>query len=290
MRMFADYNPIAVAVYFLAVAGIAMFSMDPVILAISLAGALCFYFVRNGRSGARSHLYALALFAGMALINPIVSHNGATVLFVVNHNPITLEAFVYGVAASTMIISTLYWFRSFSQIMTSDRLLYLFGAISPRLALILSMALRYVPLFGVQARRVGQAQKALGLYKEDNIVDRFRSGMRIFSVMVTWALENGIVTADSMTARGYGIGKRSRFSLFRFTLGDGVLLGLALSLAGCALLGLSGRDFEFYPVMKLSPLTARALAGYISYGILAFLPTIINVKEAVRWSCLRSSI
>lgn len=154
MRTFAEYNPIAVAVYFLAVAAIPMFSMNPVILLLSFIGAVLLYFIRNGMKNGRTHMYSLLLFIVMALINPLVSHNGVTVLFVMNDNPVTLEALIYGIAASAMIISVLYWFRSFSQIMTGERLLYVFCALSPKLALVLSMALRYVPLFGSQTKKI----------------------------------------------------------------------------------------------------------------------------------------
>ena len=290
MRGFAQYNPIAVAVSLLAAAGIAMFCMDPIVLLLSLSGALAGFFLRNGMKGAAVHGWILLLFAIMAIINPLTNHNGATVLFVMNHNPITLEAMIYGVAASAMVITVLYWFRSFSQIMTSDKLLYLFGALSPKLALILSMTLRYVPLFGQQVQKVKQAQKALGLYKEDNIVDSVRANTRVLSVMVTWALENGIITADSMTARGYGTGRRSHFRLFRFTKADAALLASTLVLAAMAVWGILGREITWYPTYALSPLTVRAMTGYISYGVLAFLPVITDAKEAIKWRCFESNI
>ena len=204
MRSFENANPLALAVYFLSVSGISMFCMNPLLLFLSLTGAVLYYFVRSGRKRMKSHLWSLGLFLVLVVLNPLVSHNGVTVLFVLNHNPVTLEAAVYGIAAAGMILAVLYWFRSFTEIMTSDKLLYLFGKFSPKLALVLSMGLRYVPLFTRQAQKIGQTQTALGLYKDDNLIDRFRGGMRIFDVLVTWGLENGIITADSMTARGYG--------------------------------------------------------------------------------------
>lgn len=290
MRRFADHNPVAVTVYFLAVSGVCMFSMDPVILGLSLMGALvCQGLVGEGGKW-RIHLYTLLLFAGMALINPLISHNGVTVLFVMNHNPVTLEAMVYGVAAGGMIVAVLYWFRAFTAVMTSDKLLYVFGSLSPKLALMLSMALRYVPLFTRQAGRVSQSQKALGLYKEDNLIDRMKGGMRVFSVMVTWTLENGIITADSMSGRGYGTGRRTRFSIFRWRADDVVLLVLSLLLAALTLLTLADRTVAYYPVIRISPVNARNLAGFIAYGLLTLLPAIITGKEALKWHCLRSKI
>ena len=287
MRSFADRNPVALAVYFLATAGVAMLCMEPVILSISLAGALLTFFVLGGRRG---HGFALGLFLATALINPLVSHNGRTVLFVLNHSPITLEALLYGLAAGGMLLAALYWLRGFSAIMTSDKLLYLFGGLSPKLALVLSMALRYVPLLGRQGRKVHQAQLALGLYREDNLVDGLRGGAREFSILTTWALENGIVTADSMSARGYGLGPRSRFFLFSWRTGDVLLAVISLALAGLALAGAQSRRFAFYPQLSAAPMTALSVLGYAAYAVLALLPAIFQLKEAIRWPLLQSKI
>ncbi len=290
MRIFIDSNPIAAAVYFLAVTGIAMLVANPVISAISLAGAVVLFVMNNGRKSVSTHLFSASLFAVMSLVNPLVSHNGATVLFVMNNNPIILEALIYGICSALTVVAVLYWFHSFSQIMTSDKLLYLFGALSPKLALTLSMALRYVPLFGTQIKKTHASQKALGLYKDDNIVDSFKGGMRIFSVMVTWALENGIITADSMTARGYGMGKRSRFSLFRFKAEDIFLICTTVILSALSIYGIIGAGFEFYPYISVPAVTARLAVGYTSYGVMILLPVIIGVKEELKWKYLKSKI
>lgn len=290
MHSFAEHNPVAVAVYFLAAAGMCMFTMEPVLLVISLLGALLTLAVTGGIRQGKMHLYMLLLFAAMALINPLISHNGVTVLFVMNHNPVTLEAFVYGVAAGGMIVTVMYWFRSFTAVMTSDRLLYIFGSLSPKLALIISMALRYVPLYAAQVRRVSQSQKALGLYKEDNLIDRIRGGLRVFSVMLTWTLENGIITADSMTARGYGTGRRTRFTIFRWTRGDVLLLAASLLLAGLTLWGTAARSFTYYPALTATGVNLRVLSGFCAYGLLTLLPALITGKEALKWHCLRSGI
>lgn len=287
-----SYNPVVIAIYFLAVTGIIMFCIEPVLLSLSLLGALLFYFLRNGGKNMRSHLFSLALFAVMALINPLVSHNGRTVLFVINDSPITLEALLYGVAAATMIISVLYWFRLFTQIMTSDRLLYVFGKLSPKLSLVISMGLRYVPLFGRQAKKIRQTQKALGLYKDRTLIDRARGDVRVFSVMTTWALENGIITADSMTARGYGIGRRSHFSIFKLRAKDLILLSLTIVFFAitCVCIALGALDFSFYPSAKWEALSSASVLGYVSYGALVLLPTFIEAEEIIRWKYLKSKI
>lgn len=290
MHNFENLNPIAVSVYFLTVTGISMFCMNPVLLCFSLFGSILFFLFRNGRKYIKSHFGFLLLFFIMAIINLLFSHNGATVLFVINDSPITLEATFYGLVAAAMILAVLYWFRSFTQIMTSDKLLYVSGKLSPKLSLVLSMGLRYVPLFSTQAKKINATQTALGLYKDDNIVDRVKGGTRVFSVLLTWALENGIITADSMAARGYGIGKRTHFSVFRFRIADVILLLLTLTLGivTCLSLGTNALDITFYPKIKISALTPVSVLGLTAYGILTMLPIIVELTEKIKWNYLKS--
>lgn len=285
MRTLADCNPLSAAMCLLCPAALAMFSMDPLLLGLALCGGLFTCLMSGIRSG---YGWTLLLFLFMVLLNPLTYHNGKTVLFVLNGNPITLEATLYGLVAACMVAAVLMWFRAFSRMMTSDRLMFLLGRLSPRLALLLSLTLRYVPLFTRQVGKIKQSQQALGLYKEDNVVDSFRGGLRIFSVMVTWTLENGIITADSMTARGYGLGHRTQFSLFRFTRDDVALLLSALLLSALTLWGLSGRSISYYPTFVFPSLTRRSCIGYAAYGLLALLPMIHAGKEALLWHCSRS--
>ena len=292
MRPFGELNPITVFLYFILTASVAMFCTNPIIAAMSLVGAVTFFIARNKRKGGRSHFVFFVMLIFISLINPLFYHNGATVLLVINNNPITLEALIYGIFTSAMIVSVLYWFRSFSQIMTSDKLLYILGSISPKIALIFSMTLRYIPLFGKQAEKVNQAQKALGLYKDDNIVSSIKGGVRVFSVMVTWALENGIVTADSMTARGYGIKRRTYFSLYRLRKTDIILILVTVVLSAAVFFGIGtgALDFRFYPEISPPIPSLSMYISYFSYAALVLLPTFIEAEEGLKWRLLKSKI
>ena len=55
------------------------------------------------------------------------------------------------------------------------------------------------------------------------MIDDIVGGGRVFSATATWALEYGIVTAASMEARGYGVGRRTRYSPYAFKHADIVL-------------------------------------------------------------------
>ena len=291
MRSFENGNPMVITVYFLSVIGILMFSQNPVLLLLCFVGAFSYTLMRRNVS-VRSHLFYFLLFTVVTMINPLVSHNGKTVLFVINDSPITLEALVYGIVNAGILITVLYLFRQFSEIMTRDKLLYVFGSVSPKLALILSMGLRYVPLFRERAKKISESQKALGLYKEDHIFAKIQSDLRVFSILITWALENGITTADSMAARGYGKYRRTYFTLFKFRKSDAFILILTILCSVLTILGMASGvlDFIFYPTFYFSDATPLGIISYTAYGILTLLPIISETEERLRWKYLQSKI
>jgi energy-coupling factor transport system permease protein len=292
MRPFADYHPLPQFLYFLTVSILAACFVHPYTALLSLLGALTLWFVRNTTRHLRSHLGYLALFLLITLINPLFRHSGKTVLFFLNHNPVTLQALLYGACSATVLISVLYWFRTFSQIMSADKLLYLFARLSPRLGLIVSMALRYVPLFSRQSRRVQTVQRMLQGGREDTLIDRSRSAARTVSVMTTWALERGVITADSMVARGYGVGKRTDYHLFRMHKDDILLLLATLLLGGTVILGAAGGCFDttWYPTIHLPTPTVMHTVSTVAYGILAFIPCILEIGGKLRWHTIQSKI
>lgn len=292
MRSFGQYNPRAVAIWLLGCAAIAMLCPNPIIILLSLGGAAALRIARRDRETLGSLLFYLGLAVITPLFNLIFSRSGATVLLVVNHHPVTLEALLCGLGSAVMLLAVLLWMRTFSVIMTTDRMMYLLGGLWPGLALLLSLTLRFIPLFGRQAQRINSTQRALGMYKDDNIVDSVKGGGRVFSILTTWALENGIITADSMRARGYGTGRRTAYTLYRFRMQDGVLTAAAAVLLGvCIAALLSGAlDFEYYPRMQSIPASPMAIAAYGAYGLMVFIPTIIETEAKLRWHSLRSGI
>ncbi|MBP3369296.1 MAG: energy-coupling factor transporter transmembrane protein EcfT [Clostridia bacterium] len=291
MRAFEDYNPIVISLYFLSVIGILMFSQNPVLLVLGFLGALG-YFASRCKAGPKRHIFYLVIFLVLMLLNPLVSHNGKTILFFINNSPITLEATVYGAVSAGSLLSVLYWFSSFSEIMTRDKLLYVFGRFSPRLALVMSMGLRYVVLLRERARIIRESQRALGLYRDDNIFDKIRGDLRVFSILITWALENGIITADSMSARGYGDRKRTHYSTFKLGTADVILLVLTLVCGAVSITGiaLGSADFEFYPTLRMARINLLSMATYIAYGILVFIPIFTQAEERIKWRYLQSKI
>ncbi|MEE5992844.1 MAG: energy-coupling factor transporter transmembrane component T [Oscillospiraceae bacterium] len=292
MQTIEELHPIAMTIYFLAVMGIVMFCTNPIIMVISLVGAVLYFLIRNGKGYVKLHGSFAILFLVLVLVNPLVSHNGVTVLFVMNDNPITLEALLYGLNSAVMITGVLYWLRLFSMMMTSEKILCVFGAISPKIALVLSMALRFVPLLQNQAQKVSDAQKAIGYFQSDNIIDSIHQKMRVFDIVLTWSLENGIITANSMEARGYSVGKRSHFSIHPIRKNDVILILLTVILSGVCIMAMAlhKMTFVFYPQIQATEPNLLALLGMICYAILVLLPSIIQKGTEQQWNYLQSKI
>lgn len=284
-----NYNPFVLMFYFLAVVIISAFSENPVLQISALLGGILFCTIITKRSETAGNIgFYVPMFFIIAVTNPLFSHNGATPLFFLNGNPVTLEAFVYGGAIAVMAIGVMLWCKCYSEIMTTDKFLYIFGKTVPKLSLVLSMALKFIPMYKQQTRRVSRAQKAMGLYSSKSITDKIKSHARVFMAMVSWSLENSIETSSSMKARGYGLKGRTNFALFKFGADDLILLAVIVILLGVTVFGIITGETRFYYYPRIS--TLKFSAAYIAFGFFSLLPFIIEAKEAIKWRYYVSKI
>lgn len=292
---FSSYHPLVNFLYFGLVLLLTMFLMHPVSLLISLGSALCYGICLNGvravRSGMRFLLPAMLL---AAVIDPAFDHEGATLLaYLPSGNPLTLESIAYGVAAAVMIAAVVAWFSCYTVVMTSDKFVYLFGRVIPVLSLVLSMTLRFVPRFRAQLQTISEAQRGIGRDVSGGpLLRRTRNAITVFSIMVTWALENAIETADSMKSRGYGLPGRTAFSIYRFDGRDKAAL-LWLGFCGAYLLSgwaAGGFYWRYYPTLRGAAATALSVSFQLVYLLLCLTPVILDRWEEKTWKNIRSEI
>ena len=288
INSFENYHPLVNFYYFSFVIVCSMFFMHPIFLIISLTAAFIYSVVLKGRRALKFNiLYMLPLMLITALINPAFNHEGVTILFYLKGgNPITLESIVYGIVAATMFISVIVWFSCYNEIMTSDKFIYLWGRIIPSLSLIFSMVLRFVPKYKAQIKVISNAQKAIGRdVTKGNIIRRARNGIKILSIMVTWALENAIETADSMKARGYGLKGRTSFSNFKFSKRDKIVLFLMIVLSLIVIIGvlMKVNRIRYFPRIKIARNTIFTIIVDISYFLFCVMPIILTVIDEIRW-------
>lgn len=294
MIEFKTYHPIVNFTYFVFVIGFSMFFMHPVCLCMSLICGFTCLMMLKGKKGIKSLAYILPVLITAAIMNPAFNHAGVTVLgYLPSGNPLTLESIMYGLAAGAMLASVICWFSCYSEVMTSDKFIYLFGKIIPSLSLILSMTLRFVPKFSAQLKTVANAQKCMNRDTSDgSVVRRAKHGLTILSAMVTWSLENAIETADSMKSRGYGLPGRTAFSIFTFDKRDrNALLFILVSGIYIIIGSVAGSiSFRYFPSVKTGGFSPYGISVFSVYFLLCICPVIIELWEVRKWKVLRSKI
>lgn len=292
MNAFSSFHPVTTAIYFLSVMMITMFSSNPILLCSALFFAVASIIKTQKGQIFKDLLYNCLLFMIIAITNPIFLHNGVTPLFFVNGNAVTLESVVCGVNIGLMVMSVIYLFKCVNIVLTNDKILYLLGNVSPKIALLMSGALRFIPLIKTQAEKIKQSQKAMGLYSSDSLTDKLKGALRVYSALITWALENAVDTGASMKARGYGLKGRSRYSLYTFKIVDIVMLLFIAVLDAVVIFALATDKlrFEFYPSISYSDFNVYTISAIIAFILLCAIPLIIECKEALRWKYYKSKI
>lgn len=289
-RGFSAYHPAVNLLFFVLVLAFSMVFTHPACEAVTLlGGGLCLLSLGQGGRGARAVACMLPVALLAAVINPAFSHRGATVLaYLPSGNPLTLESIAYGLGAGAMLLGVMMWFACLSRVMTTDKFVYLFGRVIPALALVLSMTLRFIPRFTRQLKQTAEAHSAQGGKGEARSVpQKVGEAVKALSIVVTWSLENAIDTADSMTARGYGLPGRSAFSIYPLYRRDKLAL-LWLGLCGLGLLAggvTGGLSWHYYPTMGGAAAGPRFFGLLALYLALCLTPAILNWKEERQWNC-----
>jgi energy-coupling factor transport system permease protein len=269
--------------------------MHPVVLGVSFICATAYaVYLRRGRALRFTLCFLLPVMVLAAVLNPVFNHRGVTILFYLwTGNPVTLESLLYGVAGALMIGSVIQWFYCYNATMTSDKFLWLFGRVVPAIALIISMTLRLVPRYTDQAQRIARARSGLGRgVGTGSVFARARGGLTVFSTMTTWALENAVDTADSMTSRGYGTAHRTSYSNYRLVRRDASVLGFLVAGAiVCVLLVVTGTvSVAYFPAfMTGGNFWADVLLVSVWVAV-CLTPLALGLGEDAVWRSLRSSL
>jgi energy-coupling factor transport system permease protein len=221
----------------------------------------------------------------VSLFNMIFSHYGIDVLFTIGNTEFTLEALFYGFNQGMVLSAVIVWFTAFSRLADSERVVYIFR-LAPKCALIFSMVLGFIPRFTKKLKDIQDAQTALyGGQKQDK---KLKQALSNFSALISYSLESSIITADSMTARGYNP-KAVQHSRFKINIYDIIVLILCIGLSSVIITQkISGNIvFVFEPVIYVESFSTVAL---ISFAVFELLPFIIDVWEDVLWKVSSAKI
>lgn len=284
MDRFSKYNPKSTFLFFIFVFILNLITYHPVYLVLSLAGGLTYKFILNGES-AFSYLlkFIFPVIILVSLFNFIFTHYGETVIFMLKDTAFTFESFFYGFCQGIMLAGVIVWFSNYSQVVTSERFLSVFGNFMPNTALIFSTVLSFIPRMKNNFVQIKDAR-----YLLDTDKSKFKKSVEIFSAVVTMTLEESISLADSMKARGFSSGRKV-YSKYRFNIKDLFLLLFTLltGVCVCVFKATGGISFVYEPVIEMQKISLLPLIVYI---VFLFLPAIIDFTEDMRWRILKQKI
>jgi energy-coupling factor transport system permease protein len=169
--------------------------------------------------------FALVVVTISALFNALTAHFGQTVLFILPGwlpllgGPVTLEALVYG-ALSGLVLTGFFiaWTVLFVAVPTQALIRLIPRAFYPA-AVVLTIALAFVPTTLTQFQQIREAQAVRG-----HRVRGLRDWLPLLMPLLVGGLERALQLAEAMTARGFasqGAGNRGQ-TRFRWLLAAGM--------------------------------------------------------------------
>ena len=273
---FELYHPAINLIYFTAVLYSIICFRHPVFLIISFLSAVAYSIKRNGMKAVVFDAVLIPATGAFALYYSTYNHFGVTVIeqnFI--GNSITLESLLYGAVIGLTVSGTVIWFSCIYSVFTTDKIVYLFGRLSPKLSLFLSVLLRMVPRIKAEAKKINNAQRGMGKgINQGNIFARILNFIRIFSVLITWTVDSLSSASESMQSRGSLLHGRKAFSIYRFDNRDRAYVitmfaGITLTAMGMML----GQTEAVYdPRIAVTPITSLSCLFYTGYAVLCLMP------------------
>ena len=310
---FKGYHPLVNVLFFISIIAFGMLLRHPVYLVISFISSTAYYLKLSGKDGRKTVFrFLLPMLLFVVIINSFFNHYGVTTLLIVpSGNNFTFEALVMGIVSGITVVSVIQWFFCSNEVVTDDKFMHIFGRILPKGALVVSMILRFVPLYRRRYKEISQARKCMGLNGTDSFICKMKNTFKNIGILVSWSLENAIETADSMKARGYGLKGRTYYSRFQWHTGDTLALILLVLFDALIIFGLISNSayciYNPYVIINqpseigttyiinelnltINPFGFLSIISLIAFTLLCFLPLTIDLKEDIKWHRLQSKI
>ncbi len=279
---FDSYHPMINFIYFFTGAFCAFAFDHPAYIAVTFLSFFIYSVKLNGKKALVFNLCLIPLVILYAGYYSYYNHFGLTPIGVtVIGNNITLESLCFGLSIGTRTAAFLIGMSCMFKVVTSDKVVYLFGKISPRLSLFLSVMLRAVPQIKTRAAKINLAQAGIGRgTRQGNILKRIGNSFRILSVLITWTLESFVESAASMRSRGNLLKGRTAFSIYRFDNRDRSVVIAMFFLITLTLMAflLDQTGIHYDPQIVFNRVTSLSTIFYAAYAAFILLPMILQIS------------
>lgn len=252
MEKFKMLHPLTKIVYY-SVLLIGVMSMNSLIIQII---TLLFLFLLNdqadgGRQLRSSWRGMLFLFIFVVILTPLFNNRGLDVLFYFYGWPITLESILLGLKIGLSMVNLLLVFTHFNLNVNPRELVYLIHPLSSRWAILIVVAYRFTPLLKDKINEMRKIQILRGReVSTESLKAKVSHGSKLLGMILTQSLEYSIQSADSMTSRGYALGKRTQFKIYRMKKDDHrVLITSAMIFVVSSYIKLSEKSYDLTHIL-----------------------------------------
>lgn len=220
----------------------------------------------------------------IVILNPIMVHNGDTVIYeghinypVLGPMRITLEAVIYGIFNGIRVMCVTLTFGLGNLIIHPDRAFGFFSKFLKKSSLLMSMTIRLFPTMMKSYENIVNVEKLRGnkmLHKD--MKKTIKCSGNIVNILFLSSLEDSADMAESMYSRGYGASKkRSSYFHEKFTYKDMLLILVYICIfTYFQYFNIKGFNvLNFYPKVD-NPIKALSTQGYM-LSIMMFIPSLI---------------
>lgn len=286
MDRFSKMHPVFHFVFFVCVFVIIVALYNPFFTVASLICGVAYDVIKRNKKALGSLCFVLTIIGVVSIFNMLFAHYGVDVLFTVGDTEFTLQALLYGLYQGTMLGSFIIWFGIFSRTLDSEKVLYLFR-FAPKIALIFSMVLGFIPRFTKKLEDIRDAQLGLNGGKGAKTKgDKLKQGIFNLSALVSYSLEGSIITSNSMAARGYNP-KATVSGRYKYKAIDVVFLLLSLGVTSFVIIQKATGKISFV----FEPRTysqAFDVLSFVLFCIMCLVPIITNLMEGILWKLSKS--
>jgi len=285
---FSSLHPLPSFLYYLGAIILIMTFYHPIFLLAGLLILIATNFIQDRGKKIKSYR-KFYIFMAMIIIfmNPIISSRGETVLFYIFDRVITLESLVYGICTAISLISIMVLFLSYNMIITEDKFMYLFSDMLPKTSFLIMMTMGFIPLLKRRITEINTVQELKGGKEYGNkFKEKLIERMKVLNILLIWSLEESIIRARSMRARGYGaVQKRSFYFNYRMDKLDiFTLLFIIFAVFTLMFSWNSGIiHYEIYPKVSSVNLEFKTILFFILYILYLGIPIIIEGMDKLKW-------
>ena len=240
---FSHFHPVTLLFYFiLIIIMIFMCDYNIILIYAFISFSLCTIYIEGIKAYIKALIYYIILMLMAGFFNCCFNHSGDNIFLYINDTPLTLDSLFYGIYTGVMVSCLLMWFKLFNHSMDNGKINYIIGKHLHVTGLIISMCFSFTKRFRYKLDIIKQS-----LYTLDNsrfiekkyqtsrhfqirqsricvlikvFSHKIKNGAVTLNTLMNVMLYDSILTADSMTARGYGLKQRKLYKRYTVCIED----------------------------------------------------------------------